>query len=75
MSDSASEEFVDRRKDVSGQSPPGVERRQFVDSHDALPDDVRELAEAIDQYKVTRRRRFVTVAEVLDVVKELGYHK
>lgn len=75
MSESPADEFVNRRETPSGKSPAGGERRQFVDSRDALPDDVRELAEAIDRYKVSRRRRFITVEEVLSVVKGLGYHK
>ena len=75
MSETPSEEFMERRKTPSGRSPSGAERRQFVDSHESMPDDVRELAEAIDAYKVSRRRRFITVAEVMAVVQGLGYHK
>ena len=37
--------------------------------------DVTELAEAIDQYKLRHRRRFITFEELFDVIFELGYHK
>jgi len=75
MSETPSEEFMERRKTPLGKPPSGAERRQFVDSHKSMPDDVRELTEAVDAYKVSRRRRFITVAEVMEVVKDLGYHK
>ena len=75
MSETPSEDFQDRRQTPSGRPPSGAERRQFVDSHESMPDDVRELTEAVDAYKVSRRRRFITLAEVLDVLKGLGYHK
>jgi hypothetical protein len=35
----------------------------------------RELAEAIDGYKLRHRRRFVSHEELLSVIKSLGYHK
>ena len=67
--------FVDRRG-TGGPKPPDVpERRQFIASRDEMPEDVRELAQAIDAYKVNSRRRFITLEEVLQVVKGLGYHK
>ncbi|QDU37227.1 hypothetical protein Mal4_15370 [Maioricimonas rarisocia] len=66
--------FVDRRKS-SENSPPGVERRQFSDSRSASRPEVRELAEAVDQYKLRHRRRFITFDELYDVMVELGYHK
>ena len=66
---------VDRRKNPGGAAPDGRERRQFRDSHDASDPDVRELAEAIDNYKMQHRRRFITFEEILTVVKSLGYHK
>ena len=34
-----------------------------------------ELAQAIDQYKLRHRRRFITFEEMLAVVKSLGYHR
>mgnify|MGYP000390945871 CR=1 FL=1 len=67
--------FVDRRNhDVNG-SPPVRERRQFTDAHEDLSPEARDLAMAIDEYKVRHRRRFITYEEMLAVVKSLGYHK
>lgn len=63
----------ERRTSLAG--PPGVERRQFSDSRDSDRPEVRELAEAIDQYKLLHRRRFVTFDELYDVLVSLGYHK
>ena len=67
--------FVDRRQPVGLASPPVVERRQFANSHDDLSPPARELAVAIDEYKLRHRRRFITYEELLGVVQELGYHK
>jgi hypothetical protein len=55
--------------------PPGFERRQFTNSHEELSPEARELAQAIDGYKVRHRRRFINSEEMLAVVKSLGYHK
>ena len=66
--------FVDRRVSNQGRVEGG-ERRQFRDSRDALRPEVIELAEAIDQYKLRHRRRFITFEELYDVISELGYHK
>jgi hypothetical protein len=65
--------FIDRRSST-GQAP-GVERRQFTNSHENLSPDARELAQAIDGYKLMHRRRFITCEEMLAVIKELGYKK
>jgi len=68
--------FVDRRNyDVAVPGPSVGERRQFSNSHDGLSPDARDLAIAIDEYKVRHRRRFITYEEMLAVVKELGYRK
>jgi hypothetical protein len=68
--------FVDRRNyDAVVDTPEGRERRQFSNSHDGLSPEARELAMAIDEYKVRHRRRFITYEEMLAVVKNLGYHK
>ncbi len=68
--------FVDRRNYVlEGAPPPHVERRQFANSHDGLSHDARELALAIDEYKLLHRRRYITYEEMLAVVKTLGYAK
>lgn len=67
-------EFVDRRSN-SVPSAAGQERRQFANSHHALSPDARELAEAIDGYKLRHRRRFITFEEMLHVIHDLGYTK
>lgn len=71
----ASEAFVDRRSPNSSGGSVGIERRQFADSHEGLSPDARELAQAIDSYKLLHRRRFITYEEMLGVIKQLGYHK
>lgn len=67
--------FADRRGGAIDPDPARRERRQFSDSHEELSSDARELAEAIDTYKIRHRRRFVTYEEMLAAVKSLGYHK
>ncbi len=67
--------FIDRRTYDPQVGAPGVERRQFTNSHDELSPDARELAQAIDAYKLRHRRRFITYEEMLDVMKSLGYRK
>ena len=67
--------FIDRRQSVGGTRMHGPERRQFQDSHDGSSFEARELAEAIDQYKLMHRRRFITYEELYDVISGLGYHK
>jgi hypothetical protein len=74
--------FVQRRgmnpNPAGGQQgpPPGMERRnQFGDCYDGLSPDAQQLAQAIDQYKLQNRRRFITYEEMLSVIKSLGYHK
>ena len=66
--------FVDRRQ-VGGARKDGSERRQFVDSRQTFRPEVIELAEAVDQYKLRHRRRFITFEELYDVIAELGYRK
>ena len=67
--------FVDRRSYETGAERPASERRQFTNSHDGLSPEARELALAIDHYKLANRRRFITYEEMLNVVKSLGYQK
>lgn len=67
--------FVDRRSASRPASPPGVERRQFTNSHQELSPAARELAEAIDSYKLRHRRRFISYEEMLAIVRELGYSR
>ncbi len=67
--------FVDRRNHHPGERLPVRERRQFTNSHSELSPDARELALAIDEYKLRHRRRFITYEEMLQVVTSLGYNK
>jgi hypothetical protein len=67
--------FFDRRSPLAVERMPICERRQFGNSHDGLSPDAAELAQAIDQYKLHHRRRFITFEEMLAVVKSLGYRR
>ena len=67
--------FADRRGPTGDGPTNGVERRQFSDSTMGGNPDAMELAEAVDQYKLRHRRRFITFEELYDVIAELGYHK
>ena len=66
--------FLDRRS-YELAATPCRERRQFSNSHEGLSPDAQELAQAIDQYKLIHRRRFITFEEMLSVITELGYQK
>ena len=73
--DQQAADFVDRRSAEPQQREGGPERRQFSDSRQANRPEVNELANAVDQYKLLHRRRFVTYEELYDVIASLGYHK
>lgn len=66
--------FTDRRESSQGEYAEG-ERRQFASSHQTFRPEVLELAEAVDQYKLRHRRRFITFEELYDVMADLGYRK
>lgn len=69
-----SPDFVERRS----QSPDGgsgFERRQFRDGNRSDRPEVAEFADAVDDYKIRHRRRFITFEELYDVMASLGYHK
>ena len=66
-------ELNERR--ASNGERPGVERRQFADGRAELSPEARELADAVDAYKRTHRRRFITHEEMVAVIKSLGYSK
>lgn len=66
--------FVDRRTYESVIAPV-CERRQFSNNHDDLSPAARELAQAVDRYKLSHRRRFITFEEMLGVIESLGYRK
>jgi hypothetical protein len=67
--------FIDRRRHAYDARSEGAERRQFSNSHASMRPEVGELADAIDQYKLLHRRRFITFDELYDVMTSLGYHK
>ena len=67
--------FVDRRNNEPRILSPGRERRQFSDTYEDLSPAARELALAVDHYKLVHRRRFITCEELLEVVQSLGYRK
>ena len=69
------EPFVDRRNYAGQAGAPQRERRQFTNSHEELSPDAKELAQAIDSYKLMHRRRFITYEEMLAVMKSLGYKR
>ncbi len=67
--------FIERRRGDNGPSPGGFERRQFRDGNRSARPEVAELANAIDDYKLAHRRRFITFEELYDVMLSLGYHR
>lgn len=67
--------FLDRRAPDAGNASPGLERRQFSDSHSNLSAEAAELGSAIDKYKLMNRRRYISYEEMLSIVKSLGYTK
>lgn len=66
--------FVERRSGVVA-TPPTSERRQFANTYEDSSPQVRELALAIDEYKLRHRRRFISYDEIHAVITELGYRK
>ena len=70
-----SPQLTDRRSSSDQQSPVGRERRQFSNSHENLSPEAAELAQAIDQYKMQHRRRFINFEEMLSIFKSLGYQR
>jgi hypothetical protein len=73
--ESSTDGFVDRRNYDVGGLVHGTERRQFANSHEGLSPEAKELAVAVDAYKLHHRRRFITYEEMLSVIKTLGYKK
>ncbi len=73
--DTSLEPFVDRRNYTNPAGAPHRERRQFTNSHEELSPEARDLAQAIDSYKLMHRRRFITYEEMLAVIKSLGYKR
>ncbi len=75
VSSQAAGNFIDRRTPADPSDDRGFERRQFGSSHCDLSPDARELALAIDQYKLDHRRRYITCEEMLKVIRQLGYSR
>jgi hypothetical protein len=75
MLSSTPEPFIDRRSYAPAEAKPSTERRQFTNSHTELSPPARELAQAIDGYKLMHRRRFITYEEMLAVMQSIGYKK
>ena len=69
------DQFIDRRGEDQDGRQDGPERRQFMNSHALERPEVAELAQAVDRYKLQHRRRFITYAELFQVIEDLGYHK
>lgn len=67
--------FVDRRGSAPVEGAPVRERRQFANSYSDLSPPAQELAQAIDQYKLRHRRRFINYEEMLSVFLSLGYQR
>lgn len=68
--------FEDRRNRSGEARPEGLpERRQFRDARNYSNPEAAELGDAIDQYKMDHRRRFITWDELYDVIRNLGYEK
>ncbi len=67
--------FVERRTGGTAGVRQSGERRQFANAYTGLTNEAAELAQAIDQYKMRHRRRFITFEEMLSVIKSLGYER
>ena len=67
--------FKERRNPQKQRKNTGYERRQFTNSLSEYSEEATELGQAIDQYKLMHRRRFINFEELLSVVKSLGYSK
>lgn len=67
--------FIDRRQGEKIPEVTNQERRQFRDGNRSARPEVAELANAIDDYKIAHRRRFITFEELFDVMVTLGYAK
>ncbi len=69
-----SPDFIERRNG-NDSTKAGFERRQFRDGNRSVRPEVAEFADAVDEYKMTHRRRFITIEELFEVMTSLGYHK
>ena len=69
------DQFQDRRNPTTQRQSSGHERRQFTNSMSEYTEEAAELGQAIDQYKLIHRRRFINYEELLSVIKSIGYTK
>ncbi|MEZ6132325.1 MAG: hypothetical protein R3C59_26990 [Planctomycetaceae bacterium] len=74
LTPNVSPDFIERRQS-DRPDKAGVERRQFRDGNRSDRPEVAEFANAVDDYKITNRRRFITFEELFDVMTSLGYHR
>jgi hypothetical protein len=74
-SSSGSQDFPDRRFGAGASNLPPSERRQFHSNYEKLSPAARDLALAIDRYKIQHHRRFIDHEEMLQVILSLGYTK
>jgi len=63
-----SADFEERRTSGGVATSGRVERRQFRDGKRSANPNVAELADAVDQYKLQHRRRFITYEELYAVL-------
>lgn len=75
MTTADSESFVDRRTHGATGGHISVERRQFSNSYQELSPEAKEIALAVDEYKLMHRRRFISYEELASVIRRLGYAK
>jgi hypothetical protein len=67
--------YADRRKSYPDYSPLGRDRRQFGANYDDLTAPGRDIAIAIDRYKVDHHRRFINADELLSIILSAGYRR
>lgn len=73
----------DRRRNMEGTAPDGVERRKKSRRRQIDPttcerdynNDEIEFMHALDHYKRVNGRMFPTCSEILEVIRSLGYVK
>jgi hypothetical protein len=61
-------------RDTEGRNTEGQPRQRIGALRAGRP-EVTELAEAVDQYKLRHRRRYLSFEELYEVIAELGYSK
>lgn len=69
----AADESADQRR--AEDDSVSSQQRQFGSSHMGLSPDAKELAIALDRYKLAFCRRYITCEEILAVIMQLGYRR